>query len=75
MNSNVLTISSVLAAAAAVILLPVSTAAAAFTFTAVGILSVLVSDYSRTFRPFSPRAEIIPFNSTGRPSALLREAA
>ena len=46
MNSNILSISSVLAAAAIV---PVSAASAAIAFTLIGILAVFVADYGRTF--------------------------
>jgi hypothetical protein len=75
MNSNALTISSVLAAVAAIALLPVSLVAAAFTFTAVGILSVFAADYGRSATPLSTRVEVIPFNSTVRSAVLFRQAA
>lgn len=75
MKSNLLTISSVLAAASAFVILPVSAAAAGITFTVTGILAVFVADYSRDIRPLSLPAEIIPFDPTGRMPAVFSKAA
>jgi hypothetical protein len=75
MKSNLLTISSILAAASAFVILPVSAAAAGITFTVAGILAVFVADYSRDIRPLSLPAEIVPFNPAGRMSAVYGKAA
>lgn len=63
MNSNILTISSVLAAIA---ILPVSTVAAGIILVATGILAVFAADYGRAIVPLTVRAEIIPFDSSNR---------
>jgi hypothetical protein len=60
MKTNILAITSVLAAFA---VLPLSTAAAGILFVAIGILAVFAADYGRTLAPMSVRAEIVPFDS------------
>ena len=75
MNSIALTISSVLAVIAAIAILPVSPAAAGISLVVVGILAVFVADYGRSIKPLAIRAEIIPFNSTGRVRDRLSAAA
>jgi hypothetical protein len=75
MKSNALTISSALAAIAAIVILPVSTVAAGIIFVVTGILAIFVADYGRTIKPLSLRAEIIPFNSTDRVLDSLSAAA
>jgi hypothetical protein len=72
MKSNLLTISSALAALAA---LPFSADAAGIIFVATGILAVFTADYGRSLRPLSGRAEIIPFNASNRTPVCLRAAA
>jgi hypothetical protein len=73
MKSNALSISVILAALLAVVILPVSTIAAANAVAAVGILAVFVADYGRTIKPLGLRAEVIPFVSA--PSARNRSCA
>lgn len=60
MKTNILAISSVLAAIA---ILPVSTGAAGIILVATGILAVFAADYGRIPAPLGVRAEIIPFSS------------
>ncbi|MFY9924516.1 MAG: hypothetical protein ABSF76_11875 [Opitutaceae bacterium] len=75
MNTHILTLSSVLAAVLALVILPVSTAAAGVTFLVSGILAVFVADYGRSIEPLKLRAEIIPFNANGPLTDGLSEAA
>jgi hypothetical protein len=53
MKSNILAISSVLAAISALVILPVSAAAAGTAFMAVAVLAALTADYGRNFKPLS----------------------
>ena len=75
MKTNLVTISSVLAASAAIVILPVSTAAAGITFVVAGILAIFVADYGRTLKPVSLRAEIIPMNPACRVPDCMANAA
>lgn len=63
MKSNILPISSVLAALAAVALLPVSATAASLAFTAIGILSIFIADYGRSVAPLRAVAPVVPFGA------------
>jgi hypothetical protein len=74
MKSNVLSLSTFLAAVAAIVLLPMSAAAAGVAFTVTGVLAVLVGDYGRPLQPVAPRAEVVPFPAANL-SAGLRRAA
>jgi hypothetical protein len=56
MKSNLLPISSVLAAISALVILPVSAAAAGSAFVAVAVLAALTADYGRSVRPLTLRA-------------------
>jgi hypothetical protein len=75
MKSNVLLISSALAAIASLVILPVSSVAAGVIFVLAGILAISVADYGRSAKPLSLRAEVIPFSSTGRVLVSLGKAA
>jgi hypothetical protein len=75
MKSNILLISAVLAAIAALLLLPVNAAAAGVAFTAAGVFSVFMSDYGRSIRPVRVSAQIVPFSAAGITPARLNEAA
>jgi hypothetical protein len=76
MKSNIIIVSSVLAAGAALAAFPVSAiAAAGNVLLALGILAVFVTDYGRALKPLRPSAEIIAFNSIGPGPARWNEAA
>ena len=62
MKSNILLISSVLAALAALALVSINSVAAGLLFVAAGTLAIFVSDYGRAIRPLTVQAEIVPFN-------------
>ena len=63
MKTSSITISLVLAAIAAIVILPVSSVAASSAIVATGILAVFVADYGRTIKPLSVQAEVIPFRA------------
>jgi hypothetical protein len=75
MKSNILLVSAVLAAIAAVFLLPVSAAAAGVAFTAAGVFSVFMSDYGRSIKPLRASAQIVPFGDSGFAPDRLNRAA
>lgn len=75
MNSNLLTISTLLAAVAAFVILPMNAAASGIAFTVVGVLAVFASDYGRGAKAFGPGAEIVPFDAAGLAPARLDRAA
>ena len=62
MKSNLLLISSALAAASSIAILPFSSAAAGVVFVAAAMLAVGVPDCGRSIGPLAPRAELVPFN-------------
>ena len=66
MKTNILSISSVLAASAALVLASAGVIAAGIAFTVAGVLAIFAMDYSRTISPVRLPAEIIPFNPSGR---------
>ena len=74
MKHSTLLFTAFLATLVAIVVLPVSAAAAAIAFTATGLLSVLVADYGRTLAPARAPAEILPFDAP-RAKAALRRAA
>ena len=75
MKSNIPPIASVLAGLAAAALIPVSATAATLAFTAAGILSILVADYSRNLAPLGAQAPVVPFRTPGRVAFGLARAA
>ncbi len=75
MKTNILSTSSVLAAAASLVVASVSVVAASVAFSVVGILAVFVEDYGRTINPVSLPAESIEYPSGARALPELREAA
>jgi hypothetical protein len=66
MNTNLLSISSVLAASAALVTATVGVVASGIAFTVVGVLAIFALDYRRTLAPVTLPAEVVPFNPTGR---------
>jgi hypothetical protein len=74
MKSNILTVSTFLAGAAAIALVPVSASAAAMAFTAAGVLSVFVADYGRTLRSFQPMAQVVAFTAPVSAAGLSKAA-
>ena len=75
MKSNVLTISSALAALASIAILPVSSAAAGIIFVMSAILAIFVADYGRTAKPYGLAAEVVPFNANCNVPDCVRHAA
>jgi hypothetical protein len=75
MKSNILTISTFLAATAAIALTPVSATAASMAFTAAGLLSVFLSDYGTSIKPFRASATIVPFQSSSQAQDGMADAA
>ena len=75
MKSNALTISSALAALAAVAILPVSSVAAGIIFVMAAILAIFVADYGRSIKQYGLRAEIVPLDSNCGVQNCLRQAA
>ncbi len=63
MNSNALTLSLVVAAIAATVILPFSSLAAGSLVAVVGLAAVFAADYGRPLLPLVPVAEVIPFPS------------
>jgi hypothetical protein len=56
MKSNILAISSVLGAISALVILPVSAAAAGTAFVAVAVLAALTADYGRNIKSLGLRS-------------------
>ena len=75
MKTNILPLVAFLAALGAILLVPVSAAAAAFAFTVTGVLSLLAADYGRTLEPVRVRANVIPFAGQASEPSHLRTAA
>ena len=75
MKTNILSTSSILAAAASLVVASVSIAGACVAFSVVGILAVFVEDYGRTINPISLPAENIQFASGASALPELRKAA
>jgi len=75
MKTNILPVSAFLAALAATLTFPVGATAAAFAFTATGLLAVFTADYGRTIEPVRVPADIVPFGSPGRHAEQLCHAA
>jgi Na+-transporting NADH:ubiquinone oxidoreductase subunit NqrD len=71
MKTNILSLSSALAASAALITAIVGGVA----FTVVGVLAIFALDYRRTLAPVSLPADVVPFNPTGRSMPEMRLAA
>jgi hypothetical protein len=62
MKSNSLLITSALAAASSIALLPVSPAAAGIVFIVAALLALGAPDLGRSITPLAPRAEVVPFS-------------
>ena len=75
MKSNLLAISSALAALAAFALLPASPVAAGVIFVVSAILAVFVADYGRTSKPYVLAGDVVPFDSNCAVSDCVRQAA
>jgi hypothetical protein len=74
MKNSTLLFTAFLATFVAILVLPVSAAAAATAFTATGLIAVLTADYGRILAPVRVPAEIVPFGAPGSKAAL-RQAA
>ena len=75
MNTNILSISSILAASAALVIATVGVVASGIAFTVVGVLAIFALDYRRTLAHISLPAEVVPFNPTGRSMPEMQLAA
>jgi len=75
MNNNLFSISSILAASAALVTATVGIVASVIAFTVVGVLAIFALDYRRTLAPISLPAEVVPFNPTGRSMPEMQLAA
>jgi hypothetical protein len=75
MKSKLLSLFPIASAAAVLLLIPVSTAAAGITFTITGVITLLALDYGRSFEPLRARARIIPIGDLSRSPQDYREAA
>jgi hypothetical protein len=76
MKPKLLNLFPIASAAAVILLVPVSTAAAGITFTIAGVITLLALDYGRSFEPLRARARVIPFGDLSRgPQEDHREAA
>lgn len=75
MKNNILSISSLLAASAALVTATVGVVASGIAFTVVGVLAIFALDYRRTLAPVSLPADVVPFNPTGRSMPEMRLAA
>ena len=75
MKTNLLSLASVLAASAALILSFAGVVAAGVAFTVAGVLAIFALDYRRTLAPIRLPAEIIPFNPRDRAMQETRAAA
>jgi hypothetical protein len=77
MKTNILLLTTVLAAVAALVtLIPVNAIAdAGNALLALGILAVFAIDYRRAFRPLAPPARVLSFAAGSRPAAALGRAA
>ena len=74
MKHSTLLFTAFLATLVAIVVLPVSAAAAAIAFTAPGLLSVLVAAYGRPLAPVRAPAAILPFDAPCASAALRRAA-
>jgi len=74
MNSSILSIST-LAAVTAAIILPVNAVAITITAAVAGTLAILFADYGREIKPLRAGARTLPFIAHGRSAADMREAA
>ncbi len=77
MKTNILLLTTVLAASAALVtLIPVNAiAVAGNALLALGILAVFAIDYRRAFRPLAPPGQVLSFGAGSRsPAALVRAA-
>jgi hypothetical protein len=75
MKTNSLPIKALLAVLAAIVLLPVSPAAATIAFTFTGLFAMLSSDYGQDAEPLTSSAGVIPFELPGRGGSELNRAA
>ena len=75
MKTNLLSLASILATSAALVLASAGVIAAGAAFTVAGVLAIFALDYSRAIAPVSTPAEIIPFNPRGRAIVGIRAAA
>ncbi len=74
MKTNILPLVAFLAALMATLTFPVGATAAAFAFTATGLLAVFAADYGRAIEPVRVPAGIVPFGGPGRQEELLEAA-
>ena len=65
MKTSIIPIIAFLAALAAIVTFPVGATAAAFAFTATGLLAMFSADYGRSIKPVRVSAEILAFDSRG----------
>ena len=75
MNNNLFSISSILAASAALVTATVGIVASVIAFTVVGVLAIFALDYRRNLAPISLPAEVVPFNPGSRSMSEMRLAA
>jgi hypothetical protein len=75
MKTQILSTSSVIAAATPVIVATANVAMAAVAYTVVGVLAVFVQDYGREIRPVSVQADTVPFEAAVPALPELRRAA
>ena len=75
MKNNLLSISSILAASAALVTATVGIVASGIAFTVVGVLAIFALDYRRTLAPIGLPAEVVPSNPTRHSISELRLAA
>jgi hypothetical protein len=75
MKTNILSLSSALAASAALVTATVGVVASVVAYTVVGVLAIFALDYRRTLAPVSVPADVVPFNPAGRSMSEMRLAA
>ena len=75
MKTNILSLSSVLAASAALVTASVGVVASVVAYSVVGVLAIFALDYRRNLAPISLPADVVPFNPGSRSMSEMRLAA
>ena len=75
MKTNLLSLSSIAAASAALVTATVGVAASGVAFTVVGVLAIFALDYRRAIAPVSVPAEAVALSPDSRPMSEMRLAA
>jgi len=75
MKTHLLSVSSIIAASAALVTATVGIVTSGIAFIVIGVLAIFALDYRRTLAPLTLPAEVVPFNPTGRSMPEMQLAA